>query len=30
MVEAATGQGIIFQIISFFKFTGFLGPESGF
>ncbi|GBF99882.1 hypothetical protein Rsub_12678 [Raphidocelis subcapitata] len=30
MVEAATGHGIILQLIDFFKFTGFLGPASGF
>lgn len=30
LVEAATGKGIIMQIIMWLKLTGFLGAESGF
>ena len=30
LVEAGTGQGIIMQIISIFKWSGLLGPMSGF
>lgn len=30
LVEAATGQGIIGQGVTYLKWTGFLGPDSGF
>lgn len=30
LVEAATGKGIIMQLIMWFKITGFLGADSGF
>jgi hypothetical protein len=30
LVEAGTGQGIIMQLISIFKWSGLLGPMSGF
>jgi hypothetical protein len=30
LVEAATGKGIIMQLIMWFKLMGLLGPESGF
>lgn len=29
-VEAATGKGIILQIIGYLKWSGILGPMSGF
>ena len=29
-VEAATGKGILGQLISYLKFLGLLGPASGF
>lgn len=30
LVEASTGQGIIAQLISIFKWSGLLGEASGF
>lgn len=30
LVEAATGKGIILQIITYLKWSGLLGPMSGF
>ena len=30
LVEAATGQGIIAQLITIFKWSGLLGEKSGF
>ncbi len=29
LVEAATGRGILGQLLMYAKFTGLLGPESG-
>jgi hypothetical protein len=30
LVEAATGKGIILQVIMYLKLSGLLGPMSGF